>query len=64
MKRKFSVTYIMEVDEDNNILSSFEDNHEEDVHDLIVDIMYDVDDVKVYNLVVKELHSKCAIQNP
>jgi hypothetical protein len=54
MKRKFSVTYIMEVDEYNNILSSFEDNHEEDVHDLIVDIMYDVDDTKVYNLVVKE----------
>jgi hypothetical protein len=52
--KKFSVTFVVEMDEDNNILSSFDDNHEEDVHDLITNVMYDVDDLKVDNLVVKE----------
>jgi hypothetical protein len=52
--RKFSVTFLIKVDEDNNILSSYEDNHEEDVHDLLKDVMYDVDDVEIENLVVKE----------
>ena len=48
--KKFSVTFVVEMDEDNNILSSFEANHEEDVHDLITNVMYDVDDVKIDNL--------------
>ena len=52
--KKFSDTFVVEMDEDNNILSSFDDNHEEDVHDLITNVMYDVDDLKVDNLVVKE----------
>lgn len=52
--RKFSITFVLLIDEDNNILSSFEENHEEDVHDLITDVMYDVDDVRVENMVVKE----------
>lgn len=46
--------FVVEMDEDNNILSSFDDNHEEDVHDLITNVMYDVDDLKIDNLVVKE----------
>ena len=54
MNKKFSVTYLVEVDDDNNILSSFEDNHEEDIYDLITNVMYDVDDIKIENLVVKE----------
>lgn len=52
--KKFSVTFVVEMDEDNNILSSFDDNHEEDVCDLITNVMYDVDDLKIDNLVVKE----------
>lgn len=52
--RKFSVTFVVLVDEDNNFLSAYEDNHEEDVHDLITNVMYDVDDVKIENLNVKE----------
>ena len=52
--KKFSVTFVIERDEDNNILSSFDDNHEDDVHDLITNVMYDVDDVKIDNLTVKE----------
>lgn len=54
MNKKFSVTCLVEVDDDNNILSSFEDNHEEDIYDLITNVMYDVDDIKIENLVVKE----------
>jgi hypothetical protein len=52
--RKFSVTFVVKVDEDNNFLSAYEDNHEEDVHDLITSVMYDVDDVEIENLTVKE----------
>lgn len=54
MIRKFSVTYVMEVDEDNNFLSAHEESHKEDVHDLVNNVMHDVDDIKINNLVVKE----------
>ena len=54
MIRKFSVTYVMEVDEDINFLSAHEEGHTEDVHDLISNVMHDIDDVKVHNLSVKE----------
>ena len=54
MIRKFSVTYVMEVDEDNNFLSAHEESHREDVHDLINNVMHDVDDIRIQNLVVKE----------
>lgn len=52
--KKFSVTFFVKVDDDNNILSAYDENHEEDMHDLITNVMYDVDDVHVENLVVKE----------
>ena len=52
--KKFSVTFVIEMDEDNNILSSFDNNHEDDVHDLITNVMYDVDDINIDNLIVKE----------
>ena len=54
MIRKFSVTYVMEVDEDNNFLSAHEEGHTEDVHDLVSNVMHDIDDVKIHNLSVKE----------
>jgi len=54
MIRKFSVTYMMEVDEDNNFLSAHQEGHIEDVHDLISNIMYDVDDIRINNLNIKE----------
>ena len=54
MIRKFSVTYVMEVDEDNNFLSAHEEGHAEDVHDLVSNIMHDVDDIKITNLLIKE----------
>jgi len=52
--KKFSITFLLKVDDENNILSSYEANHEEDVYDLINNVMYDVDDVEIENLVVKE----------
>lgn len=52
--KRFSVTFVANVDDNNNILSSYEDSHEQDVHDLITDVIYDVDDVEIENLNVKE----------
>tara|TARA_R100000951_G_scaffold33744_1_gene28563 strand:+ start:118 stop:285 length:168 start_codon:yes stop_codon:yes gene_type:complete len=52
--KKFSVTFVTNVDDNNNILSAYEDNHEQDIYDLITDVMYDVDDVEIENLHVKE----------
>lgn len=52
--KKFSVTFVAKVDDNNNILSSYEENHEQDIYDLITDIIYDVDDVDIENLHVKE----------
>ena len=54
MKKKFSVTFVGVVDEDNNILSSVEDAHEEDVYDYIVNIFHDIDDIAIDRLQVKE----------
>ncbi len=54
MNKSFSVSFIMLIDKHNNILSSSEDTHVEDVADLIQDVMYDIDDIKIRSLVVKE----------
>lgn len=55
MKDKtFSATFVLTVSKNNNILGSYDEAHEEDVNDLIVDTFYDIDDVEVENLVVKE----------
>ena len=52
--KTFSVVFLLTLDESNNILSSFDNAHEDDIYDLITDIMYDVDDVVINNLLVKE----------
>jgi hypothetical protein len=54
MNKSFNVSFIMLIDKHNNILSSSEDTHVEDVADLIQDVMYDVDDIKIRSLVVRE----------
>ena len=54
MNKRFSITFVLEVDEDNHILSSVPEAHVDDVFDLIKDIFYDVDDVEVDKLIVKE----------
>ena len=52
--KKFNVTFVAKVEDNNNILSSSNDSHEKDVHDLITDVIYDVDDMSIENLNVKE----------
>jgi hypothetical protein len=52
--KTFSVMFMLNVDEENNILSSSDEHHQEDVYDLITNVMYDVDDVTIRNLIVKE----------
>ena len=54
MNKSFSVSFIMLIDKHNNILSSSEDTHVEDVADLIQDVMYDIDDIKIRSLVVRD----------
>jgi len=54
MKKRFSVTFVMEFEEKNNILSSDEHSHTTDVQDLVLDTFYDTDDINIENLFVKE----------
>ncbi len=54
MAKVFRVSLMLRVDKSNNILSSSEVNHEEDVWDLISDVFYDVDDIKITQLNVTE----------
>lgn len=54
MNKKFSVTFVVEVEEDGNILSLVEDGHTEDIYDLIHNTFHDIDDVKIDKLQVKE----------
>ena len=54
MNKRFRVTFVLEIDEDNNLLSSVEEAHIDDVYDLIKDLFYDVDDVEAENITVKE----------
>ena len=53
-RKKFSVTFLLEVDEPCNVLSTVEDAHVEDVHDLIHNTFHDIDDVEIDKLNVKE----------
>ena len=52
--KKFNVSFLLKVEEDNLILSSTEWEHEDDVKDFIADVMYDVDDTEITKLKVKE----------
>ena len=52
--RKFSATFVIEIEEENNILSSHEAHHHEDIRDLLENLVFDIDDVKRYNINVRE----------
>jgi|TARA_X000001388_G_C2150415_1_gene92179 hypothetical protein len=54
IKKKFSVTFLLNIEEDNNIFSSVEEAHEDDVYDLIHNTFHDIDDVQLENLNIKE----------
>tara|TARA_R100001198_G_C5164153_1_gene167980 strand:- start:616 stop:789 length:174 start_codon:yes stop_codon:yes gene_type:complete len=51
---KFSVTFVLAVDKSNNILSSHPAYYEEDIKDLIERVIYDIDDVEISNINVKD----------
>ena len=53
IKKKFSVTFVLSIEEDNNIFSSVEEAHEDDVYDLIHNTFHDIDDVQLENLNIK-----------
>lgn len=52
--RSFDVNFTLIVAEDNNILSSHEEYHAEDMADLVADTFYDIDDVEASNISVEE----------
>jgi hypothetical protein len=52
--KKFYVSFLITVDDDNNILSSFEADHVEDMQDLMLNLLHDIDDTEIENLTVKE----------
>ena len=54
IQKKFSVTFVLKVGENNNIFSSVEEAHEDDVYVLIHNTFYYIDDVELDNLNVKE----------
>ena len=54
IKKKFSVTFVLSIEEDNNIFSSVEEAHEDDVYDLIHNTFHDIDDVELDYLNIKE----------
>ena len=54
IQKKFSVTFVLKVHEDNNIFSSVDEAHEDDVYDLVHNTFHDIDDVELDNLNVKE----------
>lgn len=51
---KFSVTFVLAVDKSNNILSSHPMYYEEDIKDLIERVIYDIDDLEISNINVKD----------
>ena len=54
--KTFSVTLLLQIDEANNILGAYEDAHTEDISDLVRNTFYDIDDVTVQNILIKERH--------
>ena len=52
--KTFSISFTIKVDEGDNILSVFDVTHEADIYDIIKNAIYDIDDVRIENLKVKE----------
>lgn len=50
---RFSVTFVLQIDKSNNILSSHSAYYEEDIKDLLTRVIYDIDDVEVTNINVR-----------
>jgi|TARA_B110000285_G_scaffold29065_1_gene29269 hypothetical protein len=52
--KSFSVTFRIAIDSEANILSLYEDGHEQDVRELIENIIYDIDDVHISSIKIHE----------
>lgn len=52
--KTFSVTMLVNVDEPNNLLSATEDLHTEDIFDMFHNMIYDIDDVTIENVLVRQ----------
>ena len=53
-KKKFSVTFVLEVEEPSDVVSTVEDAHVEDMDDLIHNEVHNIDDVNIENLNIWE----------
>tara|TARA_R110000803_G_scaffold20288_1_gene52443 strand:+ start:652 stop:825 length:174 start_codon:yes stop_codon:yes gene_type:complete len=51
---KFSVTFVLQIDKSNNILSSHHAYYEDDIKDLLTRLIYDIDDVEITNINVRD----------
>jgi hypothetical protein len=51
--KSFHISFVMKVDEDGNILSLVEDEHERDVEEVISNALHDIDDVQIEKIKVR-----------
>ena len=51
--KSFQVSFTIKVDEDGNILSLVEDEHERDVEEVISNALHDIDDVRIEKIKVR-----------
>ena len=51
--KSFQVSFTIKVDEDGNILSLVEDEHERDVEEVISNALHDIDDVQIEKIKVR-----------
>ena len=51
--RSFHISFSMKVDEEGNVLSLIEDEHERDVEELIANSLHDIDDVRIEKIKVR-----------
>ena len=51
--KSFHISFLMKVDEEGNVLSLIEDEHERDVEELIANSLHDIDDVRIEKIKVR-----------
>jgi len=51
--KSFHISFAMKVDEEGNILSLVEDDHERDVEEVISNALHDIDDVRIEKIKVR-----------
>ena len=54
MTHDYTVSFVIKVDEDNNLLSSLQEAHKEHIEELVLNMFYDVDDVTISKLLVRD----------